>query len=505
MRASCRFLAAAVCAGLSVSTLSAQSSSGTITGRVLDQSDRAVPGATVTLVRTDTREARSLVTRESGDITFASLQPGPYTLRVEAPGFKTIEKADLSLSSSERLSVGTLVLEIGAQNETVVVHAEATPVQTASSERSALVDYNQVAQLPTRGRDIYGLMATLPGVVYDGRGSDGIGQTTSPEGMSGTRGQFSSASIDGVSGNVRSGQTLDTTIAMDAVAEVKVLLNNYQAEYGKGSGGLVNIVSKGGTEDFHGSAYYYGRHEKLNANDYFENAAGNPRDRYRYNTMGGTLGGPLRMPGPSRNANDKLFFFLQGEYRPSTDPQATRYYTVPTAAERNGNFSRSVGNARGDLYPVSRIIDPLTGQPFPGGIIPANRIDPNTQKLLDVFPLPNAPDVINGGALSPSGQWYNYSITHPQERPGWQGSLRLDYNISDKWRAFVRGSSYGTHNEGPNSAVNRYPWDPDADIDYVLGAKNWGGTVTWIGSPTLLGELTVGYAAWTEEQHYPEA
>ena len=110
MRTLCRVLAAAACAGFSVSTLFAQSSSGTITGRVVDPSGQAVPGARVTLVRTDTREVRSLVTRESGDITFASLQPGRYDMRVEAPGFKTIEKADLSLSSSERLSVGNVAL-----------------------------------------------------------------------------------------------------------------------------------------------------------------------------------------------------------------------------------------------------------------------------------------------------------------------------------------------------------------------------------------------------------
>jgi len=504
MRTLRRLLAAVVCVGLPAGALFAQSSSGTITGRVLDPAGQAVPGATVTLLRTDTGETRTLVTPRSGDVTFVSLQPGPYSLQVEMQGFKTLRKDDLSLSSSERLSVGDVALELGAQNETVVVQAEVTAVQTASSERSALVDYNQVAQLPTVGRDIYGLMATLPGVVYDGRGREVIGQTTSPQAISGTRGQFSSASIDGVSGNPRSGNQLDTTIAMDAVAEVKVLLNNYQAEYGKGSSGIVNVVSKSGTQEFHGSAYYYARNEKLNANNFFENAAGNERSRYRYNTAGGTLGGPLRIPGLTDKNNDRLFFFLQYEYRPSTEPQDTRYYTVPTEAQRNGDFSQSVGNARGDLYPVSRIIDPLTGQPFPGGIIPAGRIDPNMQRLLNVFPLPNAPGDINGGALSPSGQWYNYSITHPQERPGWQGSLRLDYNISDKWRAFVRGSNYGTHNEGPNSAVNRFPWDPDADIDYMLAARNWGGTVTWIPSSTLVGEFTVGYAAWTEEQQYPE-
>jgi Carboxypeptidase regulatory-like domain len=495
-------LAFVACAGLSVEPLFAQSSSGTITGRVLDPSALPVPGATATLVRTDTRETRTLVTPGSGDITFASLQPGPYVLQVEIEGFKTLEKSGLSLSSSERLSVGDLVLELGPRNETVVVRAEVTPIQTASSERSALVDYNQVAQLPTRGRDVFGLLQTLPGVVYDGRGSDGISQQNSPQAVSGVRGIYSGANIDGISGNVRSGSSLDTTVAMDAVAEVKVLLNNYQAEYGKGSAGIINIVTKSGTQQFRGSGYYYFRHEKLNANDFFENAAGREKSRYRYNTVGGTLGGPVHV-GNFNAGKNKLFFFALGEYRPSTDPQATRYYTVPTEAERNGDFNRSVGDSRGNLYPASRIIDPLTRQPFPNGIIPASRIDPNLQTILKLFPLPNAPNVVNGGAFDPSGNWYNYSITQPQERPGWQNSLRLDYNASSKVRATVRSSRYGTHNKGPNSAVNRYPWDPTANIDYVLGAQNVGSTVTWIPSSTVIGEFIVGYAAWTEEQHVP--
>jgi hypothetical protein len=498
-------LAAAVSVGLFAVPVLAQSSSGTITGRVLDSSGQVVPGAAVTLLRTDTREARTLVTSMSGDVVFASLQPGPYTLQVELDGFRTLEKTGLVLSASERLSVGDLVLEVGALNETVVVEAERAPIQTESSERGALIDSTQVTQLPTRGRDIFGLLPTLPGVVYDGRGGDGIGTAGSPDAFSGTRGMYSAANIDGVSGNVRSGDSLDTMVAMDTVAEVKVLLNNYQAEYGKAAAGVINIVTKSGSQDFHGSTYYYARNEALNANTFFRNQEGTERGRYRYNTVGGTLGGPVYMPGGFNADKDKLFFFAAYEYRPSTVPQGTRYYTVPSLAERNGDFNRSVGSANGSLYPASRIIDPLTGGPFPNGIIPANRIDPNTQRLLNVFPLPNAPDEINGGALNPSGQWYNYSITDTLERPGWQGTLRLDYNISDKVRAFVRGSNQGTHNRGSNSTVNRLPWMPEAQIDYTTGAKNWGGTVTWIASPTLINELIVGYAAWTENQTYPDA
>lgn len=502
MRTLLRLLAVAACAALSVEPLFAQSSSGTITGRVLDSSGQAVPGATVTLVRTDIRETRTLVTPASGDVVFTSLQPGPYLVQVELAGFAKLEKTNLALSASERLSVGDLVLKVGAVSETIVIEAERAPIQTESSERSALIDANQITELPTRGRDVFGLMATLPGVVYDGRGNDGIGTAGSPDAFSGTRGIFSTANIDGVSGNVRSGSSLDTTVAMDTIAEVKVLLNNYQAEYGKAAAGVINIVTKSGSQAFQGSGYYYLRNEKLNANDYFRNAGGVEKGRYRYNTVGATLGGPVFIPRLSGKNSTKLFFFGAYEYRPSTVPNGTRYYTVPTQAERNGDFNRSVGNANGALYPASRVIDPLTGRPFPNGIIPGNRIDPNMQKLLNVFPLPNAPDVINGGALNPSGQWYNYALTDSQQRPGKQYSLRVDYNISNSVRAFVRSTNYGTNNRGPTSAVNRFPWMADADIDYVLGGHNHGGTLTWIVSPTVVNETIVGYARWTEDQDY---
>jgi hypothetical protein len=504
VRALRRTLAAVLCAGLSASPLYAQSSSGTITGRVLDTTGQAIPQATVTLVRADTNEVRSLVTTSSGEIVFASVLPGPYTLRVEAQGFKTLEKTNLTLSASERIGLGKLTLEIGAVTESVTVEATKALVQTTSSERGALIDANQVTQLPTRGRDIFGLMPTLPGVVYDGRGNDGIGSSTVPAGFSGVRGQYSMASIDGISGNTRSGNQLDTTIAMDAVAEVKVLMNNYQAEYGKAAAGIINIVTKSGSKEFHGSSYYYNRNENLNANSFFNNKAGTERGRYRFNTVGGTLGGPLYIPGLMNDTKDKLFFFGALEFRPSTTPNSTRYYTVPTAEQRNGDFRRSVGDSRGTLYSVDRIIDPLTGRPFPGGIIPANRIDPNIQKLLNIFPLPNAPDELNGGALNPSGQWYNFSIAGEQERPAWQNSLRLDYNVSDGVHAYARYTNYANHNKGLTSAVNRLQWMEGADIDYQLKGHNWGGTVNWIANPTLLADFTLGYASWLELQTYPD-
>jgi hypothetical protein len=497
-----RVLATVLCAGLSVGPLFAQSSSGTITGRVLDESGQPVPGANVTLTRTDIQDVRTLVSPNNGVVVFTNLQPGPYTLEVELSGFAKLQKTNLILNASDRVSVGDLTLKVGGVSETIVVESERAPIQTESSEHGAVIDAKQITELPTRGRDVYGLMATLPGVVYDGRGADGIGSAGSPAAFSGTRGIYSTANIDGISGNVRSGSNLDTTIAMDTVAEVKVLLNNYQAEYGKGAAGVINLISKSGSQNFSGSGYYYLRHEALNANDYFRNASNTEKGRYRYNTMGATLGGPVAIPGLLDRHSNKLFFFGAYEYRPSTTPNDTRYYSVPTAAERNGDFNRSVGDAKGNLYAASKIIDPLTGKPFPNGIIPANRIDPNMQKLLNIFPLPNAPDVINGGALNPSGQWYNFSITDSQKKPGNQYSVKVDYNLSDTIHAFVRTTNYGTHNKGTTSAVNRFPWMADADIDYALGGHNHGGTVTWIASPTIVNELIVGYARWTEQQLY---
>lgn len=491
---------------LIATTALGQSSSGTITGRVLDSSGQSIANASVTLVKQDTREVRTFSTNPTGDFTLTALQPGPYNLTVEAPGFKVLERTGLQLSSSERLSTGDLLLQIGTVKEVVEVSGQPTPVQTSSSERSAVVDSVQVANLTTRGHDVFGLLATLPGVIYDGRGNDGLGTQGSPAAFSGARGIYSASNVDGISGNTRSGASLDTPVNMDTVAEVKVLLNNYQAEYGKGAAGVINIVTKSGTPQFHGLAYYYLRNEALNANDYFSNLAGVPRGRYRFNMIGGNLGGPIYIPGHFNKEKNKLFFFYAQEYDPTTEPQVPRYYTVPTALERSGNFNQSVGAANGSLYAASKIVDPFNKNvPFGNGMVPQSRIDQNMQKLLNIFPLPNAPNIINGGALNPSGTWYNYTIHDFLDRPGRQNSLRVDYNISDKWRLFIRGMNEGTHNKGSNSTVNRYAWMKDADVDYALTGPNLGGTLTWIASPTLINEAIFGYGLWTETQLYRNA
>jgi hypothetical protein len=475
----------------------AQSSSGVISGRVLDSSGLGVANAPVTLMNPLTAAIWSETTAATGEFTFTGLQPGTYNLQVKAPGFKTLEKTGLALSASERLSAGTLVPEIGSTSESIEVKSDVTPVQTTSSERSALLDTRQVNLLMTKGRDLMGLLVVMPGVVNDSEGGDRLGVFKSPSSISGTRGAYGGMNIDGISGNTRSGDNMDTPMNIDAVAEVKVLSSNYQAEYGKAAGGIINIVTKGGSQQFHGLAYFYNRNEAYNANNFFNNMQGLQRPRYRYNTFGSNLGGPIFIPGKFNRDRHKLFFFFSQEYIPVETPNGPRNYTVPTALERAGNFSQSrVTNAAGTPVVVN---DPFnrdaTGKaiPFPNNIVPSNRIDPNMQKMLNIFPMPNT--------LGPN-RAYNLQLLDTLQQPTSQESLRVDYNISQNVRAFFRGTTMATHNKGPASTVNRYAWMKESVVDYATTGPNLGGNVTWTISPTLVHETVFGYARWTEDQTY---
>src|SRR5215831_3474853 len=299
------YLCIATCA-LFTCLLTAQSTTGTIDGRVLDQTGQAIPGATVTLTRQETGDIRTFTTEPTGEFVFTSIQPGNYDLSVKAQGFKAFDKKGIALSASDHISAGDLKLQVGSVSESVEVTADTATVQIVSSERSAVLDPTQVTNLMSRGRDVMALLVILPGVVNDGEGNDSFGVFNSPAAISGTRGVYGGMNMDGISVNTRSGDHLDTPTNMDTIAEVKVLLNNYQAEYGKGAGGVINLVTKSGSQAYSGSGYEYIRNEALNANDFFRNAAGVDKGQYRYNTMGGTLGGPLYVPGLINRNSHKL-------------------------------------------------------------------------------------------------------------------------------------------------------------------------------------------------------
>ena len=411
----------------------AQTVSGSVTGFALDPSSLPVAGATVTLTNSNTGAKAVQTTGANGEFTFTAVLPGRYAVAVEMKGFKRVEKTDLNVTPDERLSAGNFNLQVGSVSDSVTVDASGTPVQTSTEDRSGLLTTSQIDELMARGRDFLSLLRVMPGVVPS-TDSDAIGTRTAYPNAQGMRISYPTVAIDGISNNdLGSSQTTPTPINMDAVGEVKVLMNNYQAEYGRTAGVQVLAVTRSGTDQYHGTGYYYKRNEEFNANNFFANRAGTAIPRYRFNTWGGNLAGPAYIPGLIKKQS-KLFFFYSEEYLPTSTPQNIVNVTVPTAAQRSGDFSAT----------TSTIKDPNNGAPFPGNIVPASRINTNGQKLLSIFPLPNQTNTaITKGA-------YNYTFQEVIPATRLNEVYRVDYNITDKTRIYVRGLDFRLHQSGYN-------------------------------------------------------
>ncbi len=465
-----------------------QSSAGTISGRVVDLTGGAIAGAEVRVINDVDKQARTFVTKESGEFTFPQLAPGTYTISISMAGFKKFEKTGLHLSAADSLDAGTLRLELGTVSETVEVKAEGAVVETASGDRAALIDSREITDLMARGRDVMAMLQILPGVVNDNTGSDVLGQFSTPT-MDGMRNNYNSLTIDGISGNTARGSNAQSPINLDAISEVKVFANSYPAEIGPSASGAILIATKSGTQSFHGGVYYYNRNEVFNANSFFNNRQDIARQRYRYNTVGEDLGGPIYIPGHFNTSKQKLFFFFSQEIDPNQTPISASNFTVPTALERQGNFSQSYKNAT-SIYTVK---DPTTGAAFPGNIVPQSRFEPNSAKLLSVFPLPNATDP----AITKYA--YNFQIAGIEDTPVKQEILKVDYNVSDKAKMWFRASGFSSDSTGLNSAAINNKWGP-APVDYQQTMPNIGVNLTYVFSPTLVSETTVGMNLWTETQ-----
>ncbi len=297
----------------------AQSVTGTISGVVIDPNGAVVPGATATLINDKTGDKRNQVTNESGRFNFASVQPGNYSLKIEHEGFETLLRTKVVLSANEDLAFGDIPLKTGQLTETVTIASEGQIVDKESSDLTARLTSDQINLISTKGRDITSLLRLLPGTSNnDDIEAVGEGFGTDLPNIDGQRGRSTVASVDGLFAGEPSGSNkLSMTINQDAVAEVKVLRNNYAAEYGNNGGALINVVSKGGGQDYRGSVYYFERNESLNANNFFSNKAKLPRPLYRHKIPGFNFGGPLPLLrfGESDHAllRNKAFFFISME------------------------------------------------------------------------------------------------------------------------------------------------------------------------------------------------
>lgn len=440
--------AALVCFSCSVS---AQTITGTIVGTISDPTGAAVSGATVRVDHVSTGVSRQALSSDSGDFVLGSLAPGEYRVLVRMTGFKSSERQGVVLLAADRLSLGNIVLELGAVEERVTVTAQGSTVQTASGEKSAAITSSQIDQLLVRGRSVTALLGLLPGVVDPQDGAIDTPTATSNFNVNGGRNNTNNFTMDGIVISAPGGAAnLMLPISMDAVSEVKVMLSNFQAEYGRLSGATVQLVSKSGSRDFHGGFSYFKRHEQFNANDFFRNFNGLPKGRYRFNTFSYNIGGPAYIPKLFNRSRDKLFFYWNHEYWPSRTTSATQTTTMPTELERTGNFSQSI-DVNGS--PIG-IIDPTNRQPFPGNIIPASRIDSNGLVLLNWFPKPNTFDrtVTRGN--------YNYITQWESSNPTQLYTLKVDYvptgmdSVTGSYSAQrIRGEGYNAGGVTANFAA----------------------------------------------------
>lgn len=471
----------------------AQTTTGQISGSVVDTSGQVIVGARITLRNEATGDTRQASSNETGDFVFPTLVPGTYAIKAENPGFNSIEHTGIVLTANERRALGKLELKIGSVTESISVRAENVQVQTTSAENSELLSTKQMEQLQSKGRDIVALLRVMPGVSAS-TDNAALGDTfgTATPNISGTRNRMNTFTLDGQTGSDADlVDRFNGATSMDAIAEVKVLLNNYQAEYGRNAGGFVNIVSKSGSRDFHGSAYWFKRHEQFNANEFFNNRRGQPKPLYRYNTFGGTIGGPAFIPKVFNTQRDKLFFFYSREDWRIFEPRNPRTVTVPTALERQGNFSQSFINNQ----PVF-IRDPSLNLPcsatsqagcFPGRIIPPSRLNQNGLAMLNLFPQPNFFDpAISGGN-------YNYVFQEITEHPKNQNMLKVDYNLTPADRISFRGRTWWADRRGYEGlAAFNSNWN-QLYHHYLFTEDSILGSYTRVFSPTIINEFNASY------------
>jgi len=420
-----------------------QSITGSISGRVVDQQGATIANATVTATEPDRNITETTKTGEQGDFVFPGLQPGNYNIAVAAQGFKRSARSGVALHADDKLALGNVNLEVGALTETVEVSGQAALLQTDSVERSATITGKQIENIEVNGRNPLEMTRLIPGVVnntnFQVGGPGGIGNIQ----VDGNRGSSNMLSINGVDNmDTGSNGSQNVTVSLDSTQEFKILTGVYEAEYGRNAGAQISVVTKSGTDQFHGSGYLYHRHDDLNANSWLNNAKGLPRSLFRYNDPGFTIGGPIYIPKLLPQTKNKLFFFYSEEWQQQLAPNSLRNVEVPTALERQGNFSQTVDSSGKPVV----IKNPLTGAALPGNIIAPSSLYAPGVALLNLFPLPNATGQVG----------YNYTsqVSNAQNRR--EDLLRVDYNVTEKLRLF----GHYIHNAQPFT----YPYG-----SFVLG------------------------------------
>jgi hypothetical protein len=473
---------------LALSVYAQVGSTGSVSGTVTDPGGGVVPNATVKLTSELNGDARSTKTSETGAFFFGALTPGPYTVRVDATGFRSREQKNNNLLSAARLEMGQLALEVGSVTESVEVTAQAAAVATSTSAQTSTIDSGQMDKVPVRGRDPMSVLKTLPGVqiIADQDTWGGSFQSTVPQFQGRGGNTIYTDGVNGGDGN--GGGNFSGITSIDAIAEVNIQANSYTAEYGLKGGAQINLVTKHGGSEFHGTAAWYKRHEMFNAQNFFNNRTNTRKPLYRYSDWSGTLGGPVpyKIPILNRDGKSMNFFFSVEDMR-LKNVQPLRFFTMPTALERNGDFSQT-RTPGGALIPV---LNPAANQtPFPGNLIPQSLRSDFGTAYLNMFPLPNT--------VGASG--YNYTTQEPSiDHPRRATLLRVDLRPTSKDTISIKRQTWFTRSVG---------WE----VAQAPGGSRWGMTrqrydfssdqgkleYTRVISPNLINEMSIGIFYSTE-------
>jgi hypothetical protein len=421
--------------GLLVGVHAQSSTAGNITGTVRDQAGAAVPKAEVTIVDEKNNVSRTVTANDDGFYNAPSLPAGVYSISTSPAGFKKTISTGVELHVNENKTVN-LDLQVGQVTETVTVTSEQTGVELRSGEVSSLVSEKQVTELPLNGRNYAQLALMVPGVSPVTQSGAGGAFATRGTGLNagvdmsvnGNQSNTNLWTVDGVNNmDVGSNRTLLVFPSVDSIQEFRVERNSFSAEFGQSQGAVVNLITRGGNNEFHGTLFEFFRNDALNANNFFLNRAGQPKPELEYNNFGGNFSGPI--------IKNRVFFFWSEEWRREKRGQVLSA-NVPTAAEKTGDFSGALtgnlphipGTCRQEPAPTPDDPDATVTvcDPFPGNRIPTNLLSPAGLAFMRLFPDPN------------SGGSPNWATSQLQPINTRQDMIRGDVTITDKMQLMVR-------------------------------------------------------------------
>lgn len=448
---------------------------GSIAGQVRDSSGAAIPEAKVTATNAGTNAQRSALSNEAGDYAFPSLPPGIYTVTAERPGFKTLVRSRVEIQVQQNARID-FELQVGLVSESVEVVANAVMV-TENSTVGTVIENRRIVELPLNGRNYLQLVSLAPNVStgFSTQGQAGARQggirAAQTISVSGQRTNFNHYTLDGVENTDPNFNTFVVMPSVDALQEFKVQTGIYPAEFGRQTT-QINVLTKSGTNQYHGTAYEFLRNDKLDATSYAFTSLRPVKDPFKWNQYGFTLAGPVWLPKIYKG-KDKLFFM--GNYESFRKRgSSTGLFSLAPAAFQGGDFS-TLANRIYDPLSRARAADgTLTGTPFAGNVIPANRISPTSKKLLEFYQTPTLPGVTNN---------YVQALSRPQNRD--QFILRMDYIESSK-----------------SSWAGRYSWGDENELTpglnqnggkLVTNLEQYMGSNTRTISPSAVTETRFGY------------